>query len=129
GRNPYTISWKSQGAGGSTVSIELKKNVENLQCGDICDVNGDGRIDTVDQQLILEFKKHDFNNDNRIDRIDQNILNDIFMNGTCPADKTCDLNGDGNISQADIQLEHDYVVSLYDVNGDGDINDLDQITL
>ncbi|OGF74245.1 hypothetical protein A3J56_03110 [Candidatus Giovannonibacteria bacterium RIFCSPHIGHO2_02_FULL_46_20] len=122
-RTPYTISWKSQGAVGPAVSLELRKPSQSIQCGTICDVNNDGRVDAVDEQLIAEFRKHDFNGDNRVDRTDLDMAYNAYLSGA-PCAK-CDLTGDGDVRIQDTQIELSYILKLYDINGDESANSTD----
>lgn len=94
-------------------------------------VSGTSVCDSSDAPFTISsppspvIKNLDLDGGGVIDGYDSNLLADIVAGkASCPAGRSCDMNGDGVVNAADV-LEYWFVNVPYDLNRDGVINSAD----
>lgn len=92
----------------------LKVAVGTVACptGKTCDLNGDGKVSAADALKLLQLVgdtttlgRYDYDNNHKVDAVDAKILLQYAVSMTaCPAGKTCDINGNGQLTATDADL-------------------------
>ena len=109
------------------------------------DINSDGNLDSRDLDIMTEviananyIARADLNADGAVDYQDWGILTDRFLNDMYLVDMVFDINSDGNVTSADLNLlssiSKEYrrtgvYVARADLNFDGSINRRDEAVL
>ncbi len=99
-----------------------------------CDINWNGKIEKADMELLRDFilngkgdiSKHDINDDGNISIADVMVCTSQVEEET--VEKTCDIDWNGKIEKADMELLRDFIlngkgdISKHDINDDGNIS-------
>jgi hypothetical protein len=106
-----------------------------LLAGSIANANGK----TLAQDAVFTFSvlAGDVNGDRRVDAVDSGIMQQSLLNPPSQRDPNNDLNGDGQVTSADLDIvQHNFGSYLLptgrltgDANNDGVVNDLDLFAL
>lgn len=103
-----------------------------------CDINGDGKLSTTDLIMMRRFiiNRYDYDGDVALTDADVKILLSVVggaAGSSCPADKVCDINGDGKLSTTDLtrlqKMVKYFTATVYDLNRDNIIDEQDMTLL